>query len=270
MQVIPTVGVEGDDGDKKRRAIVKHFSRLVDSSAKKAKFLSAFQKKPSSGEELPPSADPSGKAALADAHLAAEAIRVKVETSGQPGSGHLDESRNGAVKQEKDLVLADIKAEAGASEDGRLGESREGAVKQEADPKPADIKAEGGAVEDGRLDESRGGTVKQEADLMPADIKAEGGKPEDEPVRQGAAQAEHAGDTCLLGKSKDTDSEVDISSSDEDVKPEDVQAAKEELAACLQVDSNSDGEPLSLPHLQRWIKPSGSQVMSNNAGCKSS
>ena len=66
LQVIPTVGVEGDDAEKKRLAMLKHFSRLVDSSAKKAKFLSAFQKRPCSGtlEEQPGAADSStGKTA---------------------------------------------------------------------------------------------------------------------------------------------------------------------------------------------------------------
>ena len=47
--MIPTVGVDGENADRNRRAMLKHFSRLVDSSARKAKFLSAFQKRPRSG-----------------------------------------------------------------------------------------------------------------------------------------------------------------------------------------------------------------------------
>ena len=39
LQVIPTVGVDGENADRNRRAMLKHFSRLVDSSARKAQIL---------------------------------------------------------------------------------------------------------------------------------------------------------------------------------------------------------------------------------------
>ena len=44
MQVIPTVGVGGDDSDKKNAAMLKHFRNLVDETASKARFLSSFQR----------------------------------------------------------------------------------------------------------------------------------------------------------------------------------------------------------------------------------
>ena len=43
-QVIPTVGVEGDDGELRRSKLVEHFRNLVNETASKAKFLAAFKK----------------------------------------------------------------------------------------------------------------------------------------------------------------------------------------------------------------------------------
>ncbi len=192
VQVIPTVGVEGDDGDKKRLAMLKHFSRLVDPLAKKAKFLSAFQKKPSSTapDELTATASGSLKAAPSGAHANEEAVHVKEEGGMQTGSASLHESKEGPVKDEKDLSLADIKAE---------------------------------------------------------DIKVEDEAAEEKPMQEGAAQAEVVEDTDVPGKGKDPESEVDISTSDSDVKPEELQAVKEELADCLQ-DGTKAGETCSVTH----------------------
>lgn len=39
LQVIPTVGVSGEDADKARAGIVRHFSNMIDSTASKARFL---------------------------------------------------------------------------------------------------------------------------------------------------------------------------------------------------------------------------------------
>ena len=193
VQVIPTVGVEGDDGDKKRLAILKHFSRLVDPSAKKAKFLSAFQKKPSwaAQDELPAIASGSLKAAPSGAHAAEEAVHVKEEGGMHTGSGGHHESTEGLVKQEKDLSLAYLKAE---------------------------------------------------------DVKVKAEAAEEEPAQNGAAQAEVY--TDRPGKDKDPESEIDISTSDSDVKPEELQAVKDELADCLQ-DSAKAGENCSSIHSQR-------------------
>ncbi|KAK9865080.1 hypothetical protein WJX84_011403 [Apatococcus fuscideae] len=44
QKVIPTVGVGGDDSDKKNAAMLKHFRNLVDETASKARFLSTFQR----------------------------------------------------------------------------------------------------------------------------------------------------------------------------------------------------------------------------------
>ena len=95
LQVIPTVGVEGDDAEKKRLAMLKHFSRLVDSSAKKAKFLSAFQKRSRSGalEEQPGAADSStGKtSAGADEQPDDRKQATAAESSGRKTAAGADE-----------------------------------------------------------------------------------------------------------------------------------------------------------------------------------
>ena len=38
------MGVEGQDGERKRRSILKHFRNLVNETASKAKFLASFQR----------------------------------------------------------------------------------------------------------------------------------------------------------------------------------------------------------------------------------
>jgi hypothetical protein len=43
-QVIPTVGVSGEDGEKRRAAMLEHFRNLVDGNAAKANFLSRWKK----------------------------------------------------------------------------------------------------------------------------------------------------------------------------------------------------------------------------------
>ena len=95
LQVIPTVGVEGDDAEKKQLAMLKHFSRLVDPSAKKAKFLSAFQKRPRSGtlEEQPGDADSSaGKTpAGADEQPDDRKQAIAAESSGRKTAAGADE-----------------------------------------------------------------------------------------------------------------------------------------------------------------------------------
>ena len=44
LQVVPTVGVGGEDAEKCAARMVKHFRNLVDETASKAKFLLAFQR----------------------------------------------------------------------------------------------------------------------------------------------------------------------------------------------------------------------------------
>lgn len=48
-QIIPTVGVDGQDGDKNRRKMLQHFCSLVDTTASKAKFLKAMAPRPQRG-----------------------------------------------------------------------------------------------------------------------------------------------------------------------------------------------------------------------------
>ncbi|KAK9840432.1 hypothetical protein WJX74_009841 [Apatococcus lobatus] len=58
QQVIPTVGVGGDDGDKKNAAMLKHFRNLVDETASKARFLSTFQRVLTPSSDLDIALDP--------------------------------------------------------------------------------------------------------------------------------------------------------------------------------------------------------------------
>lgn len=44
VQVVPTVGVSGEDGEKRRTAMLNHFRHLVDGTAAKANFLSRWTK----------------------------------------------------------------------------------------------------------------------------------------------------------------------------------------------------------------------------------
>lgn len=46
-QVIPTVGVEGENAERNLRSMLKHFRNLVDENASKATFLAAFKGKQS-------------------------------------------------------------------------------------------------------------------------------------------------------------------------------------------------------------------------------
>lgn len=50
-QVIPTVGVDGENADRNKRAMLKHFRNLVDETASKASFLAAFKRSDSSKTE---------------------------------------------------------------------------------------------------------------------------------------------------------------------------------------------------------------------------
>lgn len=52
LQVIPTVGVGGQEGEKRRRAMLKHFNRLLDQTSAKARFLQAFEDRQSSDAVL--------------------------------------------------------------------------------------------------------------------------------------------------------------------------------------------------------------------------
>ena len=64
--MVPTVGIEGPDGERRRRAMLKAFSTLVHETASRAKFLAAFQRKASSGALPPGSGGSGGLAELED------------------------------------------------------------------------------------------------------------------------------------------------------------------------------------------------------------
>jgi hypothetical protein len=90
-QVIPTVGVEGPDGEKRRLAMLKAFSTLVCETASRAKFLQTFQRRPS-GEK--------GSGALASAPAAEDGWEPGAE--GAPSGKQGDRSGGGALPGEAD------------------------------------------------------------------------------------------------------------------------------------------------------------------------
>ncbi|MEW5298883.1 MAG: hypothetical protein WDW36_001957 [Sanguina aurantia] len=68
QQVIPTVGVEGDDAEKKLKSILKHFNRLIDDGASKARLFTPRGQPPvklTRGASLPLPAPPSTTTAAA-------------------------------------------------------------------------------------------------------------------------------------------------------------------------------------------------------------
>ncbi|KXZ48754.1 hypothetical protein GPECTOR_25g338 [Gonium pectorale] len=74
MQVIPTVRVGGDDGDRNRAAMLRHFSGLLDGTAGKARFLAAMiSRAGSSGGGGSSSSGGGGAVGLAPAREAAAA-----------------------------------------------------------------------------------------------------------------------------------------------------------------------------------------------------
>jgi hypothetical protein len=44
LQVVPTVGMGGDDGEKKNATMLKHFRNLMDETASKQRFLAPFHR----------------------------------------------------------------------------------------------------------------------------------------------------------------------------------------------------------------------------------
>ncbi len=226
VQVIPTVGVEGDESDKKRLAMLKHFSRLVDPSAKKAKFLSAFQKRPRSEtlEEQATTADSSVKEAInGDGSMkgapSGTDIKVKAELVEQTAAADI------AIKQasiaaggssKRPLSGADVKAEANSIKEEDNRQTGSGCFHDSTEHAP-----------------------RQERDLSLADIKAEGDTGQPKIKKHGDAPAEQVKGVDISGEGKEPGSDVDISSSDGDVKSEELQAAEEELADCLQEDSHT-------------------------------
>lgn len=150
LQVIPTVGVEGKEGEKRRRAMLKRFSRLVDQTSAKAKFLQAYQPRQGSGVL---SID-DGSRGTAEADVGIEAASEEGEEEGgqsaeagwdqevsKPVSGRME--RDGAaVKGELDRLEKpmDIKEEEAALQNDNAGEeieissSGEGGSGRDADP----------------------------------------------------------------------------------------------------------------------------------------
>lgn len=120
-QVIPTVGVDGENADRNRRAMLKHFRNLVDETASKASFLAAFKRSDSARVEASGSLDNkaiSGDAGMseaaedsasdADSEAASEMGEGNREPSGNPGPPDHEEetpkSESGKVTEGKALT----------------------------------------------------------------------------------------------------------------------------------------------------------------------
>ena len=135
LQVIPTVGVEGKEGEKRRRAILKRFSRLVDQTYSKAKFLQAFQSRQDSGAVLAEAAEDGDRSAAArDAGDTAGAASEKgeeeagqsteedgIEGAPEQSSGRKEEDRAASGAQPEDRGDLEIQADEGAAEQGDAG-----------------------------------------------------------------------------------------------------------------------------------------------------
>ena len=197
LQVIPTVGVEGENADRNRRAMLKHFSRLVDSSARKAKFLSAFQKRPHS-------------CTLDD----------------QPGAQ--DDGIMTSVT-EKDVQLGNVKEDMLQGTDSIAGKP---GVENKA--RPFDLKSGGLQQETSScMNDSNKDIVKLE-DRGAADLST-GFKQENGKVFQHASlQPEHIKAADVPESGNAGDSEAKISSCEESMKAEELRATEDGVAMCVE------------------------------------
>ena len=197
LQVIPTVGVDGENADRNRRAMLKHFSRLVDSSARKAKFLSAFQKRPRSGTlgDQPGAQDSGMMTSVIDEDGQLDSVKAGVlqgtdSSMGKPGSN--DKGQPKGVKsegllQEGSSCMDDILQDIAKQEDGKAPDYSTG------------LKQENGKVHDC-------------ASLQPQHIKTED----------------------VSGSGKLADSEAEISSCDGSMKAEEPRADEDGAAVCME------------------------------------
>ena len=112
-QVIPTVGVDGENADRNKRAMLKHFRNLVDETASKASFLAAFKRSDSSKTEALARAGSSiaGK----DSSELPMSSNAGSDSDSEGASGMEDGSRepSGNVGQDEDgdCEMAEVKAE---------------------------------------------------------------------------------------------------------------------------------------------------------------
>ena len=197
LQVIPTVGVDGENADRNRRAMLKHFSRLVDSSARKAKFLSAFQKRPRSGTlgDQPGAKDSGMMTSVTDKDGQLDSVKADVlqgtdSSMGKQGSGDKVQPKNvqsEGLQQESKSCMDDIQQDIAEQEDGKAPDFSTG-LKQE------------------------NGKGFEHASLQPQHIKTEDG----------------------LGGGKLADSEAEISSCDGSMKAEEPQATEDGIAVCME------------------------------------
>ena len=92
VQVIPTVGVDGDNADKNKRAMLKHFRNLVDETASKATFLAAFKRSGSGKEAFMESSEPSNASEDLGMELASDLEDDSRDPSGNAGLEEEDEA----------------------------------------------------------------------------------------------------------------------------------------------------------------------------------
>ena len=126
MQVIPTVGVGGDDGDKKNAAMLKHFRNLVDETASKARFLSSFQRVSTPSSDLDSALDPAPSVKSEDPEQTAAAA----DRNGLDKKPPKDSDKAPAAADGHESLMA-------GSNGGRIQELQGAAVKPEPDA-PAD------------------------------------------------------------------------------------------------------------------------------------
>ncbi len=135
LQVIPTVGVEGKEGEKRRRAILKRFSRLVDQTSAKAKFLQVFQSRQDSDAVLAETAEDSDKGGATDnaedtREAASEEGEEEAGESAEAGvvqgaaehsSGRMKDDRSASGAEPRDLEDERIQTDEAAAVQGDAG-----------------------------------------------------------------------------------------------------------------------------------------------------
>ena len=195
------MGIEGPDGERRRRAMLRAFSSLVCETAQRAKFLAAFGRKASSGA-LPPSpsgppsakggsgspagpGDPSG--AEGDGAAKAQEEPCSVDGEGAGGRSRQKEAASGA--EDEFEIEVTVPGEAGDADGNDVGEEWEDAGPgADAEAKPEES-AEAEAGRDGAAGMQSGNSEgEQRVDSM--HVKGEKGKGEEDIGEAGPAAVE--------------------------------------------------------------------------------
>lgn len=122
VQVIPTVGVSGDDPEKAAAKMCAHFRGLIDESAAKAKFLATFRPRGAVQQARDSDAHQPGKPLTSSPTAAAAAAGAGAGAGGGISSGQ-GEGR-GAADDEIVTIISDEEEEEEAAEDRRTSAAR--------------------------------------------------------------------------------------------------------------------------------------------------